>query len=270
MKTINLQMSLISTKPSYDRFAKLQQEILTSPEHEIELHIDIEKRLGLSFLFCISTLPTLAECHGKTVHIICNNRSQLLFYKSGYIPNLNGIQDHVDIAPYLQKNSRIIKGVKDIYTLVKEITMDAPVEMSDDLAALFTSKVGEMYNNSLEHSEGKWVIGGKFFKNQKYKYCFACYDTGIGIPQKIIQNVDTNLTEIQAFKWAMKRGNSTANKGKGSLIPRGLGLDLLQGFAKANEGAIRICSNKVFYTYNQRNKSQYFELGQHRTEKKLR
>lgn len=260
LKLVVLDVSLISAKPSYDRFAALQQEILTSTEREIELHVNIEKRLGLSFLFCISTLPMLAECYGKNIHIICNSRSRSLFYKSGYIPDLSDTQDEIDIAPYLKDSLRIITGVESVYKLVREITKDAPVEMSDDLAALFTSKVGEMFNNSLEHSEGKYIIGGKYFKNQKYKYCFACYDTGIGIPQKVIKNVNANLTEVQAFKWAMRRGNSTANKGVGAFIPRGLGLDLLQGFAKANEGTIRICSNKVLYTYNQKNKSQYYEL----------
>lgn len=117
-----------------------------------------------------------------------------------------------------------------------------------------------MYNNSLEHSGGQYVIGGKYFKNQKNTYCFSCYDTGIGIPEKVKNSLDHDISQIEAFKWAMKRGNSTANKERGSLIPRGLGLDLLRGFAKANDGTIRICSGNVLYKYNPRKGIKYYKL----------
>ena len=260
MEIIDLDSSLTSTKPSYSRFADIQQKIIHSTDPNILVHVNIETRLGLSFLFCISTLPLLAKSHGKRIQIFCNKKSQQLFYNGGYIPKEICDKEGIDIAPYLEDSARVITDVNDVLTLVTEIKKDAPVEMSEKVAEIFTSRAGEMYNNSIEHSEGEYVIGGKYFKNQKNKYCFACYDTGIGIPQKVIRNVNSNFTDREAFAWALKRGNSTASRSSGVLVPRGLGLDMLRSFAKANDGTIRVCSGKTMYIYNSKKGEQYFEL----------
>lgn len=254
--------SLITAKPSFEKFAELQETILSAKEHEVELFINIESRLGLSFLFCLSTLPAFAQSNGKEIRIFCNAKSKMLFDRNGYISGTD-ISTDTNIAPQLYQNSRIIShvdSVDNIYKLVTEITKDAPVKMSDNLAALFTSKVGEMYNNSIEHSEAQYVIGGKYYKNQKNKYCFACYDTGIGIPNKVKHYLDSDMPDLDAFKWAMKRGNSTANQSGRIRVPRGLGLSLLQSFAKANNGTIRICSGSVLYTYTPQKGDRYYGL----------
>ena len=260
MEIISLESSLTSTKPSYSRFADIQQKIIHSTDPNVLVHINIETRLGLSFLFCISTLPLLAQSHGKRIQIFCNKKSQQLFCNGGYIPEELRNQENSDIAPYLETSARVITDVNDVLTLVTEIKKDAPVKMSEKVAEIFTSRAGEMYNNSIEHSEGEYVIGGKYFKNQKNKYCFACYDTGIGIPQKVVCNVNSNFTDREAFAWALKRGNSTANCSSGIFVPRGLGLDMLRSFAKANDGSIRVCSGKTMYMYNNKKGEQYFEL----------
>ncbi len=256
---INWNQSLITAKPSFEKFAELQEKILYADEHEIELSINIESRLGLSFLFCLSTLPALAHSRDKEIQIFCNSKSKMLFDRNGYISGKD-VEADTNIAPQLYRKSRIISNVNSIYNLVTEITKDAPVRMSDGLAAIFTSRIGEMYNNSIEHSEAQYVIGGKYYKNQKNKYCFACYDTGIGIPNKVKRYLGSNITDLEAFKWAMIRGNSTANCSGRTLVPRGLGLGLLQSFAKANNGAIRICSGCVLYTYTPQKGDRYFEL----------
>ena len=260
MEIITLDCSLTSTKPSYSRFAGIQQKIITSSETSILVDVNIETRLGLSFLFCISTLPLLAQSCGKDIQIFCNKKSKQLFYNGGYISEDIFNQESIDIAPSLRDSARVITNVNDVLTLVTEIKKDAPVEMSEKVAEIFTSRVGEMYNNSIEHSGGEYVIGGKYFKNQKNTYCFACYDTGIGIPQKVISNINTSFTDSEALQWALKRGNSTANQSTGMFVPRGLGLDMLRGFAKANDGTIRICSGKTLYIYNNKKGEQYFEL----------
>lgn len=259
LEIITLKSSLTSMKPSYSRFADIQQRIIRSSDSDVLVRIDIEKRLGLSFLFCISTLPLLAQSYGKHIQIFCNKKSQQLFCNGGYIPKNIRDQEYVDIAPYLESSACVITDVNDVLALVTEIKKDAPVKMSETVAEIFTSRVGEMYNNSIEHSKGEYVIGGKYFKYQKNKYCFACYDTGIGIPQKVIENVNSSFTDRDAFAWALKRGNSTATRSSGVLVPRGLGLDMLRSFAKANDGTIRVCSGRTMYVYN-KNGERYYEL----------
>ena len=68
------------------------------------------------------------------------------------------------------------------------------------------------------------------------------------------------MSDLAAFKWAMKRGHSTANRSGYMQVPRGLGLGLLQNFAKTNNGAIRICSGSVLYTYNPQKGDRYYGL----------
>ena len=79
MEIITLDSSLTSTKPSYSRFAGIQQKIISSPDSNILVDINIDTRLGLSFLFCISTLPLLAQSCEKSIQIFCNKKSQQLF-----------------------------------------------------------------------------------------------------------------------------------------------------------------------------------------------
>ena len=54
----------------------------------------------------------------------------------------------------------------------------------------------------------------------------------------------------------MISGNSTVTGD----IPRGLGMTLLQSFAKANEGSIRICSGNVLYIYSPKTDEKYYVL----------
>lgn len=145
-----------------------------------------------------------------------------------------------------------------IFRTVTEIPNEAPVKMSPKLASIFISRAGEMYNNAIEHSKGN-VLGAKYFRNQKNTYCFACYDDGIGIPNNVMSTREEITSQLDAFRWAMIDGNSTACDG----IPRGLGLGLLKSFVRANEGVIRISSGNVLYTYKKDNTENYYELKNH-------
>ncbi|MDR1700471.1 MAG: ATP-binding protein [Lachnoclostridium sp.] len=261
LRRIQITESLTTCEPSYDRIAKVYKEIANCNEHAIELIVNVEKRLGLSFLFYISTFPYLAKSRGKNIVIMCNAKSIDLFRKFGSLSFKDEIKPYeTDIAPLLMSKAKIINDPQDIFDLVTEITKNAPVKMDDHLAEIFISRVGEIYNNSLEHSEADYVIGAKYFRNQKSIYCFSCYDTGVGIPQKVINTIAKRLSQKEAFLWALKRGNSTANQAMALPIPRGLGLDLLHSFAKANKGTIRICSGNIFYLYNTKNGSRIVEL----------
>lgn len=257
---ILLDSSFISGSPSsYQRIAKIHMELKNAKDSEIiNIKVDIEKRIGLPLLFYISTLPFIAEKYNKSVKIFCNDKMISLFKRAGYIDkNTNNIYITTNITDILKGTAKIIKEKEDIFNIVTDITSEAPVQMSEKLSEIFISKVGEMFNNADEHSDAEYIIGAKYFKNQKYKYCFSCYDTGIGIPSKVklFKNFDS---DIKALEWAMKRGNTTANRD--SLIPRGLGLGLLHSFAKANDGTIRICSGKALYVYNKSKGERYYPL----------
>ena len=235
-----------TTSISLEQIASLQKGILDS-NGKYEISFDIEQRIGLTFLFCLTTLPLYAECNNKKISITCNSKILDLLYKSDYIDDRITDTD-LDIAPLLNKKNIRISSQNDVFQLVSKITKEAPVEMSDELFSLFASKIGEMYNNAIEHSESQYIVGAKYFKNQKNIYCFSCYDFGVGIAQKVINAVPEINDSKAAFEWAMKAGNSTKVNAS-SNIPRGLGLGLLKDFAKANNGSIRMCCNDVYYEF---------------------
>lgn len=263
MKRIEINESLIMSVSLYRRTASIHNNIKTADEDTVEIIVDPDRRVGQTFLFFLSTLPFIGEKYDKKIIIRCNARFIELLKRVGFIDNLPTdkeiIPNETDITPFLKSSAKLITTQESIFSLVTTITKDAPVIMSDELSALFISKVGEMFNNAIEHSEAANVIGAKYFRNQKYTYCFSCYDTGVGIPNKVISSVNAGFSPIQAFDWAMKRGNSSANRGEVK-IPRGLGLDLLHSFAKANDGAIRICSGNVLYMYNKKDGAKYYSL----------
>lgn len=244
MEEIHITDSYISKRLSFERFANLQQKIEFGEDNEILLMLDIKERLGLTFVFLFSTLPFFAKKHNKKIKVMMNEKTFILFKKIGFFENEVYITDF-DYSDMIVRDSNRISQDIDVFKTVTEITKEAPVIMSDALSSLFISKAGEMYNNAIEHSGGE-VFGAKFFKYQKNTYCFSCYDNGIGIPQKV-KNLKTEIvSDVDAFNWAMKRGNSTVMDG----IPRGLGLDLLNSFVKANDGRIRICTGNVLYNFN--------------------
>ena len=254
MKYINVSDSFSAQKPSYDRFAKIQTEIAGCQDQDIQIDIDIHNRFGYTFVFLFSTLPYVAKKHNKHLKIYCNEKSFTLFKRLGVLPKALEYQSGTDYSRDLERSAVVISKMQDIFELVTEITHEAPVKMSEELSFLFISKAGEMYNNAIEHSQGT-VIGSKYFKNQKGVYCFSCYDTGVGIPNKVMTSRPDIAGAVDAFRWAMIPGNSTASGN----IPRGLGLGLLKNFANANEGTIRICSGNVLYIYKN-SQEDYYEL----------
>jgi hypothetical protein len=134
--------------------------------------------------------------------------------------------------------------------LAKLIVDDMPVVMSSRLNEDMVSRIGEMFNNAREHSNAKHVFGGRYLKSGK-KFCFACYDTGIGIPDRVRQFFadlkKTKPNDDNALRWALEPFHSTVTH---SNSPRGQGFMLLQEFASLNRGVIRICTGKVLYTYD--------------------
>ena len=252
---IYINDSLVAHKNSYSRFAKLQTDLTICDDREVSIYIDIVNRLGYTFIFLFSTLPLLAEFYQKRVPIFLNEKSHYLFCRLGFLKKGMIYDPSFDYSSALMEHANVIKKQEDIFRTVTEITNEAPVKMSPELAALFISKAGEMFNNALEHSGGI-VLGAKYYRNQKNIYCFSCYDTGMGIPAKVMSSIPNIANSVSAFRWAMRNGNSTAVKS----FSRGLGLGTLQSFVRANHGAIRLCSGNVLYTYRPDRDESYHEL----------
>ena len=242
---INFYGALSKGRLAFDRIAGLQQQILHSDDSEVYLYLHATERTGLTFVFLLACMPLMGEDYGKQLYIRTDRKIYQLMKRIHAVEFYNTENKNIDRPCF-----RRIRNQGDIFRLVTEIGGEAPVQMTEELADIMVSKMGEMYINALDHSEAKTIIGGKYFK-QNSRYCFCCYDSGIGIPQKVRRFLQetrrlTDLSDLGALEWALKLGNSTIRE---SGIPRGVGLHTLQSFAKANDGAIRICTGKAFYEF---------------------
>ena len=235
---------LCKERIAYDNLAELQDIIFNASSDMNLLNITTEGRFGKTFLFLIRCLPLLSDQFGKSINITVSNVLYENLCKTRFLADTRIKLGHVGVLCFEQ-----LHDVKTTLDLTKRIVNDIPVDMSERLREDMISKIGELFINAHEHSNAKHVLGGRYTKSQG-KYCFACYDTGIGISEKIRTFLTYNKNEFsdeEALKWALERLNTTvvtSNK------PRGLGLDLLRRFCRANAGVIRICSGNTLYTYD--------------------
>jgi len=266
VNTIKFTGSLCKGASAFDRIARLQEQIKDSEDSAVRIIIASQGRIGLTFVFLLGCLPLYGKSQGKVVQILVPSKIYKLLAQINVIDfykNDNRSKEAYKIGTedlLKQPAFKKIEASDDIIPFVQDIRMEVPLELSPDMEETLVSMVGEMYQNALEHAKANIVVGGKYFKNQKNKYCFSCYDNGVGIPGNVNAFFESKgefkISDADAIKWALKKGTST-NEVEG--IPRGVGLDLLRSFAISNGGVIRICSGKALYVLNH-GEEKYFKL----------
>ncbi|HNW81503.1 MAG TPA: ATP-binding protein [bacterium] len=118
-------------------------------------------------------------------------------------------------------------------------------EMTAELKKKITESIYEMFVNAQTHSETDFIYtAGQFFPN-RHRIEFTITDTGIGFKNCINKRFKSNLSSVQAIKWAVADGNSTKQG-----IPGGIGLAILKEFIVMNHGKFQIVSNDGFYQFD--------------------
>ena len=139
------------------------------------------------------------------------------------------------------------QGVFEDYVDRQLEAKDLP-EMSLKASKVFKTKVFEIYQNAVSHSEsaiGVFVCG-QFFPN-KSRLDFTITDAGIGIRETVRRYFnDSGIGSVRSLKWALQPHNTTRRGPQ----PGGLGLGLLQEFSRLNGGKIQIASRRGFYEYD--------------------
>jgi hypothetical protein len=115
-------------------------------------------------------------------------------------------------------------------------------DMSPALKRKITESIYEIFVNAQIHSETDFIYTcGQFFPN-KHTIEFTITDTGIGFKNRVNKRFETNLSSVQAIKWAVNEGHSTKLG-----ISGGIGLAILKEFITKNKGMIQIISDDGFY-----------------------
>ena len=117
-------------------------------------------------------------------------------------------------------------------------------EMSPGLLKKFRESVFEIFSNAVLHSQTELGIFscGQFFPTRN-RLDFTVADLGIGIRKNICNNLQQDLSPVDAIIWATQEHNTT-KRGK---IPGGLGLTLLSEFIDLNGGCIQIVSDAGYW-----------------------
>ena len=260
MSVIEFNECLGKGRIVYERLAFLQQRILEANGDDLSLIVSSKGRYGQTFIFILATLQFLALKKNKNLKLEVAHK---ILEHFEYLDVIN----HYRSEDKRGLKFRVLEPEKDKPTaliLVKEIVDEIPVKMSEWLREDIVSRVGEIFNNAIEHSGASHVIGQRYSKRGR-KYCFVCYDTGVGMSEKVrLFNQETYcLTDEGAVKWALTPGRTTADISAG---PRGQGLSLLQEFARINKGTIRICTGKALYICSgngEKISERYAKLGAH-------
>lgn len=264
MKIIDFSEPLCKGAIAFNHIAFLQEQIRESKDSEVVIRMANAGRTGLTFVFLIGCLPLYAEKFNKKLRLLVTPKVYRLlsrinvvdYYQTSTLTNDSYPIDQNSLLK--QPAFKKIQTPSDIIAFVNTIQMEAPIHLTEEAQELLTSRIAEVYMNALEHSSANIVLGGKYFKFQKNKYCFSCYDDGIGIPMKVnaffLDNGKSGVSDKEAVEWALQKGHSTSENNE---IPRGVGLDLLRSFAKSNKAAIRLCSGKVLYSLTSSGKEGY-------------
>jgi hypothetical protein len=242
MNEILFDEKLSKGRVAYERLASLQHRIVNTNEEELSVQMQNAGRCGKTFVFIIACLRYLALTHKKRLKIFVPPKIY------NYLGDLDVLRSPESLD---QKGYRftVFKSNDVLIDSVKQIVAEIPVSLSERLCQDLISRIGEIFNNAFEHAEAEYVIGARYPKPNR-KYCFTCYDTGVGISNKVrcfLKNSELTMSDQDALDWALNRRNSTAaDKTK----PRGQGMALLHEFANLNKGTIRICTGKTLYTYS--------------------
>ncbi|MGM0580489.1 MAG: ATP-binding protein [Bacteroidota bacterium] len=130
-----------------------------------------------------------------------------------------------------------------IEELIEGHTTDLP-KMSNGAKEKIVEAIYEIFVNAQMHSESKFIYTcGQFFPN-KNKIEFTIVDTGIGFKQKVNTRFGSNLSSVQALKWAVQDKKTTKEEVSG-----GIGLAVLKEFVGLNNGKMQIVSYDGFYQY---------------------
>lgn len=254
-KIIKIPKNLNNDSESYYFLSELQNVIIDS----------CQNRIILDFCNCNFSHAILTSFIGALLHI-GNLFDKTIVYKTSKGSKLStyfqrsGLYNYVTEDTTDYTNSYAIPFCKinmdddNIIDYIGNILDLAPIKLTEQCHELLFKNIYEVFNNASDHSrscQGVYACG--HWMPTKKQLVFSVYDTGIGIPSLVKEEINENMSSHDAINWALQRGNSTKQLIHG--IPRGLGLSDLYDFIRLNDGALNIFTNDIYFEYKKGNTS---------------
>lgn len=113
------------------------------------------------------------------------------------------------------------------------------ISVSEALADAIMGQVWELFTNAFEHADSPVgvITCGQYFPRPK-ELLLTIADFGVGIPAKVSSYLGRPCSPDEAMRCAFSRGFTTT----GSIVPRGMGLDLVKDFVKNANGCLELFS----------------------------
>lgn len=113
------------------------------------------------------------------------------------------------------------------------------INVSPGVRDIIVGQMWEIYQNAFEHSSSPIGVCscGQYYPNLR-ELRLTIIDLGVGIPLNA-KRINPNFSGKESLEWAFHQG-TTSDRESG--IGRGLGLDFLKTFIKANGGTLEVFS----------------------------
>lgn len=257
MIDLSIKNDMRYCRKSIEMVADLQEQIVKTSKINIRGYIE-SKYISPALYPLVMSVLDIGEKKNKYVVLRCNVSNAKL---------TNLLNEHGVLAYYNHTEFEYKKDNKLLYTdlknedstieIVNKINSLLPVNMSSKYRDRFTSKLYEIFINSQKHSCCKIPAKANAYKKDNYFY-ISLYDAGVGIPFNVrrFSNL-TDVSDIEAMKWAFIDGHSAADNSK--IISRGSGLGIIESFVKENRGKMFFVSGKALYHIHN-NKAEYIVL----------
>jgi hypothetical protein len=209
------------------------------------LEISIEKWFSANLCSTLGGVLDLLKEVAITIHFgHVNQRTETIFRKNDFFSHFsyNRMQDTYDTTiRYLKLKPS--DGRYFFEYITKNLLNRAELPLlSSGLKNKISESINEIFTNAQIHSESNHIYTcGQYFPH-KHTIEFTISDVGIGIQERVNRRFNSNLTSIQAIKWATIDTHTTKRDRSG-----GIGLALLKEFIMQNKGKFQIVSNDGFY-----------------------
>lgn len=149
-------------------------------------------------------------------------------------------------------------NIEEAQNQIDFVMKKAPVYLTLDLQDIISSKLLEIFFNSIEHSSSQYpIFSCGHWRPHHDTLTFSIYDLGVGIPHNVRTFLNNpQIKDVDCIKLAVQNGFSTAEVN----YSRGLGLGELIDFVKLNKGTMTLCSGKGHYSIDNSANVHYNEL----------
>ena len=249
---IVLPNKLMSDYSGFSFLAKLSCELEVAMFNNVEL--SFENNTWFEANLCAVLGAIINKSQGDLNDFIFTDiqpKQRNILSKNHFLASFGGVKIEDGFNTTIKYRKSKISDEKLIHEyLFRELLgkEDFP-KLSIGLTKEIERSIFEIYSNAIIHggSENIYSCGQHFPNKIPARVDFTIVNMGTTIKENVAKHLNTLISGKDAIEWAVKERNTT--KPKTENIPGGLGLKIIQEFAKLNNGKIQIISDNGYWQF---------------------